>query len=413
MGVQRALPLLVLLVALTVPTAVQAKGGGKKRELKRYPASFRLKVEEAIENGVLHLRSRQGEQSGCFGSGQGPQALGHTALPTLAMLKAGVPADDPAIVKAFEAMRKLPADHVYSVAIYLMAIHAKYAPKLDTFDTDIGTSRAKRTQPEEVLKKLSKVDKAALIAGADFLVRAQNARGLWHYKLPNSDASTGFDLSNVQYALLGLRAAADSGLRIKAGVWLSALDGVLETQDAKGEETELIWDEVRGDYAIRHKERVQLRPFRYTDGKKNGPLGENTVPTRPATGSMTTAGVACISICREALWRSRRFGGKLRKVTSRSMRDGMAWLQVNFSVTTNPGHPSGSHHLYYLYGLERMGMLADRRFIGSHDWYKEGADLLLSKQTAAGAWGNHVPTSFAILFLKRATRGPAVQTTGG
>ena len=91
----------------------------------------------------------------------------------------------------------------------------------------------------------------------------------------------------------------------------------------------------------------------------------------------------------------------------------MAWLQANFSVTTNPGHPNGSHHLYYLYGLERMGMLADRRFIGSHDWYKQGADLLLEKQTAAGAWGNHVPTSFAILFLKRATRGPAVQTTGG
>ena len=411
---RRRLPVLAFLFAVALPTAGLAKGGNKKkRPLERYPASFRLKVEEAIENGVLNLRSRQGEQSGRFGAGQGPQALGHTALPTLALLKAGVPADDPAIVEAFGAMRKLPADHVYSVAVYLMAIHAKYAPKLDTFDTDIGTSRVKRTKPQEVLKKLSKDDREALEAGAAFLVRAQNARGLWHYKEPASDASTSFDLSNVQYALLGLRAAADSGIRIKAQVWLAALEGVLELQDAKGEEVELTWDEVRGDYAIRHKEKVQLRPFRYTDRKANGPLGEKTVPTQPATGSMTTAGVACVAICREALWRSRRFGGKLRKLTSRSMRDGMAWLQANFSVTTNPGHPKGSHHLYYLYGLERMGMLADRRFIGSHDWYKQGADLLLEKQTAAGAWGNHVPTSFAILFLKRATRGPAVQTTGG
>jgi hypothetical protein len=405
--------MLALLVAVLLPATVWAKGGPKKRELERYPASFRLKIEEAIENGVLHLRSRQGEESGCFGAGQGPQALGHTALPTLAMLKAGVPADDPAIVKAFDAMRGLPADQTYSVAVYLMAIHAKYAPKLDTFDTDIGTTRAKRVKPDEVFNKLSDVDKQAMEAGADFLIRAQNARGLWHYGLPASDADTGFDLSNVQYALLGLRAAADSGIRIKDAVWLSALAGVLETQDAKGEEVELTWDEVRGRYAVRQKEKVQTRPFRYRDGKKDGPLGEKTVPTSDATGSMTTAGVACVAICREALWGSRRFNGKLRKRTSRSMRDGMAWLQVHFSVTTNPGHPAGSHHLYYLYGLERMGMLADRRFIGSHDWYKEGAELLLSKQTAAGAWGNYVPTSFAILFLKRATRGPAVQTTGG
>ena len=36
--------------------------------------------------------------------------------------------------------------------------------------------------------------------------------------------------------------------------------------------------------------------------------------------------------------------------------------------------------LLYLYGLERVGDLAGRRLIGSHDWYREGADWLLGAQ---------------------------------
>ena len=138
----------------------------------------------------------------------------------------------------------------------------------------------------------------------------------------------------------------------------------------------------------------------------DGPLGEKTVFSTPATGSMTTAGVACMAICQEGLWRSRKFKGGDRKKSRDSVRDGLAWMQVHFTVTENPGHPRKAHHMYYLYGLERMGMLTGTRWLGTHDWYKAGADLLLERQTPIhGGWGNHVNTSFGILFLKRATRG--------
>ena len=36
--------------------------------------------------------------------------------------------------------------------------------------------------------------------------------------------------------------------------------------------------------------------------------------------------------------------------------------------------------LYYLYGVERVGRLTGRRFIGGHDWYREGADYLVRQQ---------------------------------
>jgi hypothetical protein len=63
------------------------------------------------------------------------------------------------------------------------------------------------------------------------------------------------------------------------------------------------------------------------------------------------------------------------------------------------------------------------RFVGTHDWYREGADALLEEQKPSGEWpagggaeNRYVQTSFALLFLKRATsptrfRAPVV--TGG
>jgi hypothetical protein len=65
---------------------------------------------------------------------------------------------------------------------------------------------------------------------------------------------------------------------------------------------------------------------------------------------------------------------------------------------------------YYLYALERAGMLTGVEKIGSHDWYAEGAKYLLDHQRADGSWPGGEEeeavwnTCFAILFLKRSTR---------
>ena len=89
------------------------------------------------------------------------------------------------------------------------------------------------------------------------------------------------------------------------------------------------------------------------------------------------------------------------------MRDALAWLQEHYTVTANPGEKEKEAHLhYYLYGLERAMMLAGRRWIGRHDWYLDGARHLLALEKEHEAWGRHEPTSFAILFLKRATARP-------
>lgn len=67
-------------------------------------------------------------------------------------------------------------------------------------------------------------------------------------------------------------------------------------------------------------------------------------------------------------------------------------------------------NLYYLWTVERCGVLYKRRDISGKDWYRWGAELLLDHQTADGSWmaGNYpgsmpiTDTCFALLFLKRA-----------
>ncbi len=116
-------------------------------------------------------------------------------------------------------------------------------------------------------------------------------------------------------------------------------------------------------------------------------------------GSMTTAGIAALCIYSGILKQDIKGDANIEK--------GLKWLGDNFSVTQN-GSYGDVWKYYYLYGIERVGILTGSPTIGKHRWYDEGARHLLSQQRADGSWqGRHedgvVATSFAILFLKRAT----------
>jgi hypothetical protein len=191
-----------------------------------------------------------------------------------------------------------------------------------------------------------------------------------------------------------LKAADRCGLTIPATVWKAALDFLLDFQPADGPAVDVRANEVRGAYRIEWTEKAQARGFPYTNGMKGD----------QATGSMTTAGAASLMICQSMLWKSRRFGAEERDRTRKAVRDAVAWMQVNFDVTRNP--MSGPQwHYYYLYGLERMGIVGHLRFLGKTDWYLEGAEYLLREQDDMGSWqgGDVVDTCFALLFLKRSS----------
>jgi hypothetical protein len=95
------------------------------------------------------------------------------------------------------------------------------------------------------------------------------------------------------------------------------------------------------------------------------------------------------------------------------------------------------YHFYYLYSVERAGMLWRVEQLGRISWYRVGAQWLLEVQHADGSWGldyiwrggpsdlqrrlpgvqlpvtdnRQVLTAFAVLFLKRAVPAPVVAVT--
>jgi hypothetical protein len=139
---------------------------------------------------------------------------------------------------------------------------------------------------------------------------------------------------------------------------------------------------------------------------------------------MTSSGVSSLVICRGELLGSPGYGDDEDARVVRAIRDGIAWLGANFSVrgAVLPGAATPipmAWHYYYLYGLERAGVLAGVAWMGEHDWYLEGAEYLLKSQSARGGWqagmpgmgaaaaaaggGDLLDSCFALLFLKKAT----------
>ena len=102
-------------------------------------------------------------------------------------------------------------------------------------------------------------------------------------------------------------------------------------------------------------------------------------------GSMTAAGIASLLICGNQVNKSQEHGyangaapncGKY--ATSPQLAAGLNWLGQNFDIRRNPNHTS--YHFYWLYALERAGMLTGLKYFGSHDWYREGATFLVGDQ---------------------------------
>ena len=137
-----------------------------------------------------------------------------------------------------------------------------------------------------------------------------------------------------------------------------------------------------------------------------------------ASGAMTCAGICGLLICRDECLQTRALDkAKKEKILARldqAIYDGLAWLDAHWSVSENP--PLKTAELgYYLYGLERAGMMAGVQRIGTHDWYEEGAKFLTGKIAKDGAdkgsWsiGKTYPkteiqeTPYALLFLRKAS----------
>jgi hypothetical protein len=190
-------------------------------------------------------------------------------------------------------------------------------------------------------------------------------QGAWGY----AQARGVVDNSNTRFAVLGLEAAQRAGLRADPATWKRTLSYWLDNQNADGS-----W------------------------GYAPGLFG---------TGSMSCSGIASVVVASGKVTDDAELAQRSREAIDR----GIKWLTKYYSAQRNPSVTGVELPwlFYYLNTLEAAGRLTKRPQIGQHDWYREWADVVLTRQDAqSGAWtdkanpdeGNSlIATSLAMMFL--------------
>ena len=319
------------------------------------------KVRKSIDRGVRYLEKQQSPQGNWEGIVLNIIATldgGATSLVTLALLNCGVKPEERVVARALDYLRTLPPKKTYVVALQTMVF-----------------AEARQAKDLPLIQR-----------NADWLVATaigyQNGAGQlegWSYP-----AAQIADNSNTQYALLGLYAAKQAGAKIDPRVWKQIQN-----------------------YYSRH-----LRD----DPPNAGYWMYHNLDNKPSF-TMTVAGVCGLVIAGMGMDTSEQQLDEATGVAARcgvyaadsEVAKGMNWVgrHFNFEVVEKR---LGKSDLYNFYGLERLGRLSGQRFLGTHDWYREGCERLIANQalmndgsfTDTGLGGTGIlPTSFALLFLSK------------
>lgn len=329
------------------------------------------KVNVALEKGVNWLKSQQ-QADGSFPPPTTGTTLGSTAISLYALLKVGVRPDDPAVVKGFKYIRDhrqqlyRPPDTVfpvYTVSFLILAL-ASAGEHTEVKVVERGT----QVVTEEMKIKLS-VDKIAwmkelhswlLSVRVDYKGK-KGTNTSWAYR---ADQKGYYDNSNVQIAVLALKAASMSGIQTPKNIWEQILSHFLESQEENGEKVKRVGITEDGKTGLTDYEDV-ARGWPYRPGEA-------------ARQTLIAAGVGSILICLSELGNV----GNLQTACDKAVRDGIASLAANYD---KPNYMIGGPY-YFLYGAERVGVIAGVKNIGEHLWYEEGAAMLIEKQSDDGSW---------------------------
>lgn len=354
----------------------------------RKDPKFWKRVDASIDRGVDWLLDQQkanGRWTAFEGDRGAVYELGMQALCMLACIKGGVPQSDPKMQKAWRALDVLYEKqknnlHTYEVGVTLMVLDAKVSTKP-------RKRHGKRPKGAKKKQSLTSEQRALAKTLAVWLGLKQKSEGMWRYP------TGGVDLSNTQYAALGLWSAHRLGIELDKGVVRRMMEATLKRQQAPGLRVPY-YPDPEGTIRRMHKKgaesrsgtMIDARGWRYAPPERiKTQSGKVVDRVFPYSGSMTSAGVAILAIGRDILGKHDSWLGNKDANVRRAMWEGLAWLQANWDVRDNPGQPA-NWVFYWLYGLERAGQLCGVDYIGLRDWFAEGAIRLMDDQRDDGSW---------------------------
>jgi hypothetical protein len=313
-------------------------------------------LRKAIDSANRALLKAQ-DADGAWQLSSGEYKIGATSLVTLALLSAGMHADDPEIARGLDWLRRQNPVLVKETSLLIQVLVAAGDKQKDGAKVEAFAAQLEELQ-----------------------LREGPNTGSWTYHGKVRPAG-GADRANALYAIRGLRDAARWGVPIGPETWHRARAHWLASQN--------------GDGSWSYK------------GAAGSSIG---------TGSMTCAGIESLILIQEGIKIAERDPGASKPIENgeasidKPIENGWRWLGRHFSVTHNPN--DNRWILFYLDGLTRAGRARNQATVvdtnGSKlDWYSAGSEYLIRVQNQfAGTWrefaGNRDPiisTSFGILFL--------------
>jgi hypothetical protein len=387
------------LVCLLVPATLRADPpevviGAAPQKMPPLTAQEKKRVKHAIDRGIVYLKRSQ-LPIGIFADGSPIMrtfVCSFASLPGLALLESGVPPTDPAVQAAAAFVRKAAGvlTRTYDISLAILFLDRlrdardeplirSLALRLAAGQTALGgwsyncplLNKTQEKKLGELLRKKTRADLPKQLRPPP-----PRKRGI----ISSSDPA---DNSNTQFAILALAAARRHGLPLEYPLGLMELRFRRSESVAGWEYHWWIWGG---------------RPDAY--------------------GSMTCAGLLGLAVGRAAA--EEKSAPEDKEVQGRPDDSGIAgglkalgaYLRYPSDISlgaqdTNSG-PPGVLNLYFLWSVERVGVLCGVDTIGGTDWYRWGVKLLLPAQRRDGSWlgrgagGYPVATTcFALLFLRR------------
>jgi hypothetical protein len=367
-------------------------------------AALVKRIADCRAAGVRWLRTQLGEDGSFKIAGSNHACPAETAFFAFVLRSAGATRNDPDLVRAMDRVRKefgggrvrppLIGHETYGFASLLLA--------LERLATD-----APGDPPQAA--PLTEADRALAADCRKLLADVQVGDGTFSYGVRGSGWH---DHSNTYWALLGLRAAALLGLKTEAAVWRRAADHLVKVQEKSGPKVPRFAAVGSPD------DGYAPQPVGVDDHARGWGYLDDGRPT----GSMTAACVVSVALCRDALFAAGALDRDVDLRTAKSLRDGLAWMDLNFATDRNPGANApglpdevarlvpgidlgvslSGYHYDWLAALERAGSLLRLSLLGKRDWFRETAVFLTEKQKADGRWNlTSVDTCCALLALSR------------
>jgi len=396
--ITRKIALLVIFISLC--GLARSQGVPPKEEKKTLPPELQAQVNDAINKGTECLYRYITMEELPATSVKDYEGFDHTMryadliLYTLAHCGVAINEDWDKFVQRVTEMK---LDHTYHVSLQAMALEhidrEKYQPRIADCAQFLVENQcqngqwsygSERSSPRWV--KTGKDKEKIVVTGGGKSSDGQNtpppktssgstqSKKITPIKITGTPQgpATG-DNSNTQYAILGLRACIESNISIPDATLQSAKKWFLASQN------------------------------------KDGSWGYSSlgITPSPGYGSMTLGAVGSLVIVKYHL-------KELKDVNKEPwFTNGMKWATSKYTVSKNPEGDQGWLY-YYLYAMERLGVLAEQEKIGNNNWYLDGAKFLVAKQSETGEWNGSISdTCFALLFLTKATKPLKIVTTGG